>query len=164
VLCKLPVADTFQIARLSEDTLLPVLRKHNISYYAYSPSAAGIFNGTHSSSSTSQTGTRFDTNSNVGKLYSGQYLKPALLDAAAKVHDAAQQHGVSGHEVALRWVLHHSALKAGHGDAIIIGASSVKQLEQNIKACKAGKLDDELLKLVEGTWDVAKDIAPHAWM
>jgi len=135
-----------------------------MAYYAYSPSAAGIFTGKHSTSSTENKGTRFDTNSNVGNLYAGQYLKPELLEAAAKVHAEAEKQGLTGHEVALRWVLHHSKLDAEKGDAMIIGASSLKQLEQNLKACKGGKLPEELVKEVEKTWDAAKDIAPHAWM
>lgn len=155
---------TCQIARLSEAELLPTLRKHNMAYYAYSPSAAGIFTATHSPSSTSAKGTRFDTSSNVGNLYAGQYLKPELLNAAAKVHATAEKQGLSGHEVALRWVLHHSKLEGEKGDAIIIGASSVRQLEMNVKACKAGPLPEELVKEVEGTWEVARDVAPHAWM
>lgn len=33
-------------------------------------------------------------------------------------------------EVALRWVSHHSFLSREHGDAVLIGASSLKHLEQ----------------------------------
>jgi aflatoxin B1 aldehyde reductase len=150
------------ISRLSETDLLPVLRKHNIKYYAYSPSASGIFTGKLSAQSTEVKGGRFDSNSNVGKLYSGQYLKPELLDAAAKVHKESEARGISGHEVALRWVLHHSALDASKGDAMIIGASSMKQLEENLRICEQGRLPDELLQLLESTWDVAKDVAPSA--
>jgi aflatoxin B1 aldehyde reductase len=150
------------ISRLSETDLLPILRKHGMSYYAYSPSASGIFTGKLSAQSTEIKGGRFDSNSNVGKLYSGQYLKPELLDAAAKVHKEAEVKGLSGHEVALRWVLHHSALDASKGDAMIIGASSVKQLEENLRICEQGPLPEELVQLLERTWNVAKDVAPSA--
>ncbi len=38
-------------------------------------------------------------------------------------------------EVALRWVVHHSALKTGSkggNDGVIIGISKIEQLDQNI--------------------------------
>lgn len=34
------------VSRAAEDVLLPVLRKHSIKYYAYSPAAGGSFSGT----------------------------------------------------------------------------------------------------------------------
>ena len=33
-------------------------------------------------------------------------------------------------EIALRWISHHSLMKREHGDAIIIGASSLNHIEQ----------------------------------
>ena len=33
-------------------------------------------------------------------------------------------------EIALRWVSHHSLMKREYGDAVLIGASSVKHIEQ----------------------------------
>lgn len=152
------------IARLPEKELLPTLRKHGLAYYAYSPSAGGMFTGKISEASKEISGGRFDTTTIVGNLYTGNYMKKELIEAARKVHEEASKRGLSGHEVALRWVLHHSALSADKGDAMIIGASSMKQLEQNIKACHGGPLPDELVEWLERTWDVAKDVAPAPWM
>ena len=33
-------------------------------------------------------------------------------------------------EIALRWISHHSLMKREYGDAVLIGASSVKHIEQ----------------------------------
>ena len=33
-------------------------------------------------------------------------------------------------EVALRWVSHHSLMKRDYGDSILIGASSLKHIEE----------------------------------
>lgn len=46
------------LVRSGEDTLFPVLRKHGIAFYAYSPAAAGVFVGNQK---TAQSGSRFDT-------------------------------------------------------------------------------------------------------
>ena len=40
-------------------------------------------------------------------------------------------------ESAIRWLAHHSALRGGEGDGIVVG-SSVSQLEANLAACAAG--------------------------
>ena len=88
------------------------------------------------------------------------YHKDALLDAAKKVQDAAEKAGITGHAVALRWVLHHSALKGELGDAMIIGASSFQQLEENLEICKAGPLPADLVRVVEDVWGPAKEFAP----
>ena len=45
------------LVRSGEDTLFPVLRKHGIAFYAYSPAAAGVFVGNQK---TAQSGSRFD--------------------------------------------------------------------------------------------------------
>lgn len=46
------------LVRSGEDILFPVLRKHNIAFYAYSPAAAGVFVGNQK---TAQSGSRFDS-------------------------------------------------------------------------------------------------------
>lgn len=56
------------LVRSGEDTLFPVLRKHGIAFYAYSPAAAGVFVGNQK---TAQSGSRFDP--------SVRNMAPALL-------------------------------------------------------------------------------------
>ncbi len=45
---------------------------------------------------------------------------------------------------------------------MIIGASSLAQLEENLKICQAGPLEEGLVKLVDGLWEKIKDVAPPA--
>ena len=42
----------------------------------------------------------------------------------------AAKHGLTLAEIALRWVSHHSLMKREYGDSILIGASSLKHVEQ----------------------------------
>jgi len=148
------------IARRPEEDLLPTLRKYNIAYYVYSPGAGGMLSGKVTRDSTNLKGGRFDKDTMMGQGYAAIYHKDALFDAARKVHDAAEKAGISGHAAALRWVLHHSALKGELGDAMLISASSLNQLEENIEICKAGPLPAELVKIVEDVWGPAKESAP----
>lgn len=50
------------IVRGGEDSLFPVLRKHGIAFYAYSPAAAGVFVGNQKAA---KTGGRFDSSVNA---------------------------------------------------------------------------------------------------
>lgn len=42
----------------------------------------------------------------------------------------AQKHNLTMGEVALRWMNHHSLMKREYDDAVIIGASSKKHIEE----------------------------------
>jgi aflatoxin B1 aldehyde reductase len=135
------------IARLPEEDLLPTLRKYNISYYAFSPGAGCMFSGKITRDSIHNEGMQWGKNTMIGQMSASRYHKDALFDATRKVHEAVEKAGIIGHAVALPWMLHHSALRGG--DAMIIGASSLQQLEGNLKICKAGPLSAELVKVVE---------------
>ena len=76
------------------------------------------------------------------------------------MHTAAQKEGLTGHEVALRWALHHSILDGKLGDAIIIGASSLGQLEENLEICKAGPLPVHLVQMVDEMGERVRESAP----
>ncbi|GME52351.1 NADP-dependent oxidoreductase domain-containing protein [Neofusicoccum parvum] len=145
------------IIRGGEEELFPLLRKHNISFYAYSPGAAGVFSGRITKDSGNVEGSRWDS-----KVYQQVYFKPSVLEMAQKTADAAAAAGVDGHSVALRWAAYHSSLSASHGDAIVLGASSVEQLKRNLDAIDAGPLPADLSKLVESVSEaVKKDAAAY---
>lgn len=146
------------IARLAEEQLLPTLRKHGIAYYAYSPGASGLLTG-----KIKKGRGRFGDH-RIGEMYSGLYLKPEILESSQKVHELAQKHGLSGHAVALRWILHHSVLDGNKGDAIVIGAGSNEQLVENLEACKQGPLPEDIVRLVDEIWPVMKPVAPIVFM
>jgi aflatoxin B1 aldehyde reductase len=46
---------------------------------------------------------------------------------------------------------------------MVIGASSVPQLKENLEICKAGPLPDEIVQIVEEVWGPAKEFAPPAF-
>ena len=93
-------------------------------------------------------------------MYRRWFFKDGLFEAANAIAAAAQLEGITGHAVALRWILHHSALDASRGDAIVIGASSLTQLEENLQICRAGPLPFHLVQMVDEMGDGIKDLAP----
>ena len=48
----------------------------------------------------------------------------------AKIEEVAKKHSLTLAEIALRWISHHSLMKREYGDAVLIGASSVKHIEE----------------------------------
>jgi aflatoxin B1 aldehyde reductase len=85
------------------------------------------------------------------------YDKPAINAALKQIHEIADQRGITGHEIALRWILHHSVLNGEKGDSIVIGARTIEQLEETLRVCNnGGPLEDDVLELVERCWGEIK--------
>ncbi|CVK86397.1 related to potassium channel beta subunit protein [Fusarium mangiferae] len=146
------------IVRSGEKELFPVLRRHNIAFYAYSPAGAGFFAGNHKNV---RPGGRFDQSIFIGSLYAERYLKPSISEATEKALAAASSHGISGHAAALRWTAHHGALSKEYGDSVIVGASSVEQLNSNIDAIEAGPLPDDVADALGAVYAEIEDILPY---
>lgn len=96
----------------------------------------------------------------LGKVYQEDYFRDELFQAAKYLLDAAEKEGLTAHAVALRWIMYHSALSSEHGDAVIIGASSLRQALQNLEIFDDGPLSDSLVKEIENVWQMAKGAAP----
>ena len=77
-------------------------------------------------------------------MYNGIFNKPAVETAVDHVIQLAAKVGISGHAAALRWTTYHSSLNDQLNDAIVIGASSVDQLQSNLDGIEQGPLPEEL--------------------
>ncbi|KAI1410441.1 Aldo/keto reductase [Hypoxylon sp. FL1857] len=137
------------VVRGGEKELFPVLRKHGIAFYAFSPAAGGIFAGRHKNV---KAGDRYDKSHYIGSIYSNFYLKPSILAAVDNAVAVAAKNGISGHAASLRWTAYHSVLKKEHDDAVIIGASSLEQLTANIDTVEAGPLPDDVVAAFENVY------------
>lgn len=78
-------------------------------------------------------------------MYTGGYKKPAIEAASDKAIEIVAKHGINGHAAALRWTVYHSTLDAKFGDAIIIAASSIDQLNSNLDFIEQGPLPEEVV-------------------
>jgi aflatoxin B1 aldehyde reductase len=88
------------------------------------------------------------------------YSKPAYLKALKEWEETAEEEGVSRAELAYRWVASNSALSPKYGDAIIIGASSIKQVDETITGIKKGSLSEKACKKIDEVWETIKHEAP----
>ena len=93
-------------------------------------------------------------------MYFDLYGKESLFQALDEWAEIAKDAGVSKASLAYRWIAYHSQLKAGDGDAVIIGASKVAQLEETLAAIEAGPLDKKSVERVEAIWKKVEHEAP----
>lgn len=147
------------VARKIEADLFPVLRKLNIRFYVYSPLAGGFLVKTVEKIKNPDSA-RWTRGQAAGDLYHSLYNKPKMLEALEKWEAAAKIAGTTKAALAYRWVMYNSAIKENVGDAIIVGASSVKQLEETLSCFKEGPIPEKALKQIDEVWELVKDEAP----
>lgn len=74
-----------------------------------------------------------------------------------------KKHNLSEAECALRWITNHSLLSREKGDAVIIGASSASQLEDNLANLEKGPLPDDVLAALDEGWKMVKGVCANYW-
>jgi len=150
--------------RAVEPELFPCLRHYGISFYEFNPLGGGYLTDRYHRETTAkdlEEGSRFDPSRAQGQNYRRRYWNDAYFDALDILRPVAKKHGLTEAECALRWIANHSLLKKEHGDAIIIGASSAKQLEENLVNLEKGPLPDEVLKAFDDGWVRVKGICAN---
>lgn len=161
-----------------EPELIPCLRRYGLDLVVYNPLAGGLFSGKYSATGADglpappETGRFSDSVGAMGGMYRARYFRSSTFRALAVVEEAVARHaGLTMVETALRWLLHHSALRfAAHGqtapganDGIIIGVSSEEQLKANIKALEGGPLPDDVVKALDEAWLISKAESANYW-
>jgi 1-deoxyxylulose-5-phosphate synthase len=141
------------LARGIEQEYLPMCRRHGVSTVVYNPLAGGLLTGKQRRERPVE-GTRFDAGA-MGQMYRDRYWHPACFDAVERLRAAAQEAGRSLVSLALNWLLHHTAT-----DCIILGASRLEQLEENLAAFGEGPLAPETLAACDAVWDQLRGVTP----
>lgn len=98
--------------------------------------------------------------------YRERYFQDATFEALALIEPVAQKHNLTLLEVALRWCVHHSKLQMVDGtkrDGVIIGVSSLKQLQGNLTDLEKGPLPDEVVQTLDEAWNICKASGPTYW-
>ena len=121
-----------------EEDILRQAQKNGTGFIAFSPLAQGLLtdrylNGIPDGSRMAQGGSLKESS-----------LTPALLERLKLLNKLAEQRGQTLAEMALAWVLKNELVTS-----VIIGASSVKQLEDNLKAIENTHFSEEELKKID---------------
>jgi aflatoxin B1 aldehyde reductase len=153
------------IQRNIETELIPVCRRFGIDIVVYNPIAGGILSGKYKTSEIPAEGRYSNVSSMQGQRYRERYFKDATFDALRVIEPVVAKHNLTLLETAFRWLLHHSELniKSGGNDGLIIGVSSQQQLESNLADIEKGPLPEEVLKVLDEAWAVAKPTAANYW-
>ena len=152
------------ITRSLETETIVACHRYGIDVVVYNPLAGGLFSGKIKSAEVPQEG-RYSDTAQSGLMYRQRYFKDATFDALQLIEQTAQKHNLTLLEIALRWCVHHSALKIKNGgrDGIIIGVSSFAQLEGNLKDLEKGPLPDDVVKTLDEAWLITKATTPNYW-
>jgi aflatoxin B1 aldehyde reductase len=139
---------------------LPLLKWNKCSFVAFNPLAAGLLTGKHTNQSEAQKG-RFKDNPN----YLPRFYTDSNFQAIEIIRKACDDEGISMVEATYRWLLRHSALEVN--DGVLLGASSIEQLQQNLSGCAAaaekGPLPKSILEAFDQAWEITKDGAFPYW-
>lgn len=151
------------ITRSIEAELIPACRRYGLDIVVYNPIAGGLFSGKVKSTDMVPAEGRFSDTAQSGKMYRNRYFKESTFKALQTIEAAVDKAGLTMIETALRWTVHHSALKIKDGnDGIIIGVSSAAQLEDNLTNLEKGQLPDEVVKALDEAWQITKvDTVPY---
>lgn len=153
------------ITRNIEHELFAACRRYGLDIVVYNPIAGGLFSGKIKSKDILPESGRFsDVNVDMGNAYRNRYFKETTFQALRLIEQAAEKHDLTVIETALRWMVHHSGLKITDGnDGILIGISSVSQLEENLTHLEKGPLPDEVLQAVDQAWEVNRAESVPYW-
>lgn len=139
------------LARGIEQEFLPMAKEMDVSTVIYNPLAGGLLTGKHKPEAPLP-GTRFDDN----QMYLDRYWHPAQFEAVAELGATARQAGRSLVSLALNWLLHHTP-----ADCVILGASSLQQIEENLSASEEGALPEDVLGECDRVWAKLRGITPR---
>jgi aryl-alcohol dehydrogenase-like predicted oxidoreductase len=139
------------LARAIEDEYLPFCRQYGVAVVPYNPLAGGLLTGKQSRESKPIAGSRFDGN----KMYLDRYWHDDDFAAVEELKSIARDAGKTIVEMALLWVLSH-----GQVDSVILGASKLDQLEENLKACAGPQLSNDVLERCDEVWRRLRGVAP----
>lgn len=125
--------------RTPEPMLFDTLGREGIGSIVFSPLAQGLLTGKYLAGSVPK-GSRAERK----KFLKGDDISPEYLLHANALNSIAAERGQTLSQLALSWVLRQPTVTSA-----LIGASSVTQLEQNIAAVHAPKLNLEEIEAIE---------------
>jgi len=134
------------VTRGIEQELIPFLDKFDTGLVTYNPLAGGMLTGKYSEKNI-ESGGRFKLNAG----YKNRYWNEENFSAVEKLSGIAKALGISLVELSMRWVYTNSAV-----DCILVGASSLKQLAENLTSIDAGALPKDALAEFDAVWDEIK--------
>lgn len=140
------------LTRDVERELFPCLRNYGIRFYAYNPLAGGLLTGKYQSLDDLPKDGRFG----MHEAYQQRYWKKDYFAMLQKFDSACKQSGIKPTEAAISWLINHSLLDAECGDGVIVGASKLSQLRENLTAFEQAPLKQSIIEVLDQGWEVTR--------
>lgn len=121
-----------------EDGLFDVLEEEGVGCIAFSPLAQGLLTDRYIK------GIPADSRMQRGHFLKPEHLTDEKLTAIIRLNEHAKSRGQSLAQMALAWVLRKKAMTS-----VLIGASSVKQLDDNLHSLQNLHFSDDELKMID---------------
>ncbi|MBN1552162.1 aldo/keto reductase [bacterium] len=131
------------IARGIEQELMPCCRHYQLAVYPYNPLAAGLLTGKHVFEKTDHKTGRFK----VLPYYKDRYWHHMMFNAVSDLENIAASSGRSLISLAFQWLLDRPGVTG-----IVMGASNLQQLEQNLASFDK-PLDEETARACDELWE-----------
>jgi L-glyceraldehyde 3-phosphate reductase len=122
-----------------EDGLIPVLDELGVGSIVFSPLAQGLLTDRYLGGTVPA-----DSRAATSRFLSEEDLSATYLERARALNDIAASRDQSLAQLAVTWILRQEAVTS-----VLVGASSVAQLEQTIAALDAPPLDDHEIAAIE---------------
>lgn len=144
------------LCRNVEPELFPAIRSLGMRFYAFNPLAGGMLTGKH---------LHFEDTPQPGRFarlesYRKRYWKQSYFEAVNAIKQACDAEEIPMAEAAYRWLVNHSQMDAEKGDGILLGASRIEQMAQNMAAAQKGELPESILDAIDAAWEIAKPDSP----
>lgn len=153
------------LTRAIDDELIPCCRKYGLDIVVYNPLAGGVLTGKYNTKEVPTEGRYSEVDPRIGNMYRERYFRDTNFEALRIITPIAEKHKLTLREIAFRWCVHHSKLKIVSGkDGVVVGVSSIKQLEENLRDLEKGPLPDEVVHALDEAWEnFTKVTCPSYW-
>ena len=138
------------LARRIEDEYATFATEFGFATVVFNPLAGGLLTGKHRRDDAVVEG-RFSN-----PRYRERYWKEQLFDAMDRLTEIAEQAGTDVRDLALRWVGSRSL-----SSSVLIGASSHRQLEENLASLQGPSLTADTMAACDEVWELVRGSAPR---
>lgn len=138
------------LARGIEQELLPACAEFQLAVIPYNPLAGGLLTGKHQAQAPIP-GTRFD----LMPFYRYRYWHVSNFNAVIRLREIAAAAGRALTRLSIGWLLQQAGVTS-----VIIGASQIEHLQENLAALDDPPLSPESLAACDEVWKTLRGITP----
>lgn len=141
------------LSRMLDDEYAAFSARAGMVNVIYNPLAGGLLSGRYSDFDNTPTEGRF-----ANPNYRNRYWHPALFDGMKRLQQLADDNQLSLIELACGWLWSRPLT-----DIVLLGASSVEQLEMNLKAAQQAPITLEMSAVCDEVWNDVRGPVAKYW-